>query len=291
MSDLPIKNRLEAAHRGRGSPLFTMIAGRARQRGLIPAEACRDGVVWDAAWWGLDRWPRFAALDGAGQTGILRGLTRHLLNEAYFIEKSGTAYAAKMMILAPDTDTAQLYGLIAGDEATHLAWIEPFIAEADKTQPAGDFLAYLSALIEDASPQVLILLVQIVLEGWGLDHYRRLAAGCLNPDLKALFQAILKDEALHHHSGVVQFDARRLQAGEWALIERGLHAYADMVRAGPAGAVEVISQYMEINSGELSGLRAALGHPAETRRKLGLLRGLMDQPGLEPLLTRIDFNL
>lgn len=273
------RNRLDAPHLGQGSRLNRFIAARARQRGLNPPLPQRDGIFWGADWWGLDKWSPFVAADPAVQTAVLRDLTRHVLNEAYFIEKSGSAYASKMMVLAEDTDTAQLYGLIAGDEAVHLSWVEPFVAEADKVAPEGEFLRFLSALIEDAPPRVLVVLVQIILEGWGLDHYRRLSVGCLDPELAAVWGLILKDEALHHQSGVAQFEAARLTPEERTQIEQGFRHYAQMVAAGPVGAVSVVARHMTTDA----GLMVALGHPVETQRKLDLLAALMRQPGLENL--------
>ncbi|MEQ1704629.1 MAG: hypothetical protein ABL867_01490 [Rickettsiales bacterium] len=60
----------------------------------------------------------------AMQRAAIDACNRTLMNEAYFIEKSGLAYTAKMILKTESTDTAQLYALIGADEAMHLAWIE-----------------------------------------------------------------------------------------------------------------------------------------------------------------------
>lgn len=286
-----ITNRLDAAHLAEGSPLYAMIVARAKQRGLKPAKRSETTTAyyWGADWWGLDQWAPFSALEPDRTKAILVELSRALLNETYFIEKSGSAYAAKMILLAKDTDTAQLYAHIAADEATHLTWVEPFVAPEDKVRPEGAFLGFLTSLIETASPQVLLLLVQIILEGWGLDHYRRLADGCLSPELVAVLQAILKDEALHHHSGVVQFDAGALMVEEQAFVREAFRLYASMVAAGPVTAHGIVSAAAgPMNEAQSRDLWRCLGHPVDSQRKLDLLRGLMRQKGMEAMVDDLS---
>ncbi len=290
MSGLTITNRLEAIHDGAASPLYPMLEARARQKGLAPARISARGqvVYWDATWWGLDAWFSSRSLDAASVDAVLLELSRSVLNETYFIEKSGSAYAAKMMVLAKDTDTTQLYAHIASDEATHLAWIEPYVATDARVKPEGAFLAFLSSVIETASPQVLILLVQIMLEGWGLDHYRRYATGCLDAGLQRVFRAILKDEALHHHSGVIQFSAEALTPAERDYVSGSFRAYAAMIASGPLTAFDIVAR----NAGPLDGadrlaLWTCLARAHDTQRRLDLLCALMRQKGLEPAVDQL----
>jgi len=187
-----------------------------------------------------------------------------------------------MVLMSESTDVAQLYALIGADEARHLAWIEPYLEEEEKCRPGGQFLAFLSRLIEDVEPRLLIYLVQIILEGWGLDHYRRLADGCQQPMLSHIWSSILKDEALHHRSGTILFDGHSLSALDLSLVEDCLKCYSDMVRVGPQAALNAV----DIAAGGLSqqqveDVLAALRHPEESARKLRLLHDLMRQPGLE----------
>jgi hypothetical protein len=282
MSKIAVRNNLVAEHAGAESPLYPLIAAKiGRQAQAFPA----GGILWPAAWWGLDRSATFNRLPQDMQRAALSLLGRGLLNEAYFIEKSGLAYTAKMVLLAPDTDVAQLYALIGADEATHLAWIEPFVPVEDKTRPLGPFLSFLSSLIEQCAPRVLVYLVQVILEGWGIDHYRRLADGCLDPALAGIFRRILKDEALHHRSGILQHDAGLSGEG----LEEALRTYAEMVRVGAQGALGTIDAAAGgLAAEDLRDLMTALGHEAETTRKLALLKSLMLQPGMEMVVAALE---
>lgn len=250
-----------------------------------------NDIFWPASWWGLDRSAVFMRADMERQHAALVGCTRGMLNEAYFIEKSGLAYSAKMVLIAPTTDVAQLYAFIGADEARHLAWLEPFVDAADKTRPRGAFLSFLSSLIEECPPEVMTYLVQVILEGWGIDHYRRLSDGCNNSALAAILRNILKDEALHHRSGVLQHEPAALLGQNRQMVADALKSYADMVRVGPQNALAALDAALGgLTAEELTDVIQALGHETETPRKLALLEELMRQPGMEEVVGEIDFT-
>jgi hypothetical protein len=280
-----VHNNLAAAHAGKDSPLSKLISARTKPQ--YPA-AVEHAALWPADWWGFDQCDAFLGLNENGRSRVVQTCNRGLVNEAYFIEKSGLAYTAKMVLLAQDTDTAQLYALIGADEAKHLAWLEPYVVQEDKTAPQGFFLSFLSNLIEKVSPRLLVLLVQIVLEGWGLDHYRRLAQGCTDKSLAAVFSNILKDEALHHQSGNLLFRGDELSADDLWTVEKALRVYTDLVKTGPVAAVESLASVVELNERALVQALGALRHEQESARKLSLLRSLMNQPGIETVIDKLD---
>ena len=207
MSNIPVRNNLSAPHSGKQSPLYRMISSKTGISAEPPSTPTDYTTLWSSQWWGFHASAVYAKLNPDQQKGVLQLCNRSLLNEAYFIEKSGLAYSAKMVLMAESTDKAQLYALIGADEAKHLAWIEPYLDSEEKQLPRGHFLLFLSKMIEEFSPELLVYLVQIILEGWGLDHYNRLSKNCREPKLAKVFLSILKDEALHHKSGNLLFDA------------------------------------------------------------------------------------
>jgi hypothetical protein len=287
MQTIPVRNNLAAVHEGKNSALAKLIASRTNaSKGTAELAA-----AWDAKWWGLSNAQAYQRLDEAGKSAVLHECNRALINEAYFIEKSGLAYTAKMVLLAENTDIAQLYALIGADEAKHLAWIEPYAVAEDKTRPQGFFLEFLTQLIEQLQPNLLILLVQIVLEGWGLDHYRRLSQGCRVEALAKVFSDILKDEALHHRSGNLLFDAGRLCENDRVTVKTALATYTEMVRVGPVAALaalDVIAGGMSLS--EVEDALRALRHSEESKRKLQLLKQLMSQPQMETVVEELEGN-
>lgn len=289
MRSIQVQNKLSAPHFGKDSPLSAIISAKTRLPTTNLHPLPETHTLWEAAWWGLQTSKRFQQLDIGTQNTILGACNRTLLNEAYFIEKSGLAYAAKMILLSESTDTAQLYALIGADEARHLSWIEPYIKNEDKIQPNSQFLGFLSRLIEEASPSVLVYLVQVLLEGWGLDHYNRLAAGCQYPPLAQIFTAILKDEALHHKSGGILLKPAEWQARDWRQVREALRLYTKLVQIGPLSVIAEIERIIgPLAIQELEDLLLALGHPEASHRKLTLLKRLMRQPNLESLVDELD---
>jgi rubrerythrin len=296
---IKVVNQLQAPHEGQHSILSTLIAARTRLpndvNDVIVANSVPEGcvnthsiVLWTAEWWGLNNSKLFQTLQPDTQGTIITACNQTLLNEAYFIEKSGLAYTAKMVLLAKTTDIAQLYALIGADEARHLAWLEPYMNDADKIRPCGAFLAFLSQSIENTPPHLLVYLIQVILEGWGLDHYKRLAEGCQHQALRQVFLAILKDEALHHKSGHLLFDAAQLQPEDLEQIAVALKSYASMVRVGRWTVVEAIHQILgALTVNTVEEILIALRHPEDSLRKLQLLQSLMYQPGIELLVDEL----
>lgn len=289
MRIIEVRNKLDAVHEGTDSRLHTLLAHRtgvqARPSDSLPI----DCGHWSQEWWGFNSSSTFNKLSDDIRREIVETCNRDLLKESYFIEKSGLAYSAKMILLAQDTDTAQLYAFIAADEARHLARVEPYLTAEEKVKPNGEFLAFLSQLVEEASPRLLVFLVQIILEGWGLDHYKRLSMGCTDSSLADIFRSILKDEALHHRSGEVLFDGQRLFQDELQMVETGLCRYAEMVRPGPLTAVGIADRAAGgFSALEVEDLLQALRHQSESLRKLNLLKSLMLRPGIETIVDRME---
>lgn len=292
MSDISVRNNLDAPHAGKESPLYRMIAGKTGTSGnaSLPDLSLFDfAALWSADWWGLNSSAVFRELNCEQQTEVLARCNRSLLTEAYFIEKSGLAYSAKMVLTAKNTDEAQLFALIGADEAKHLAWLEPYVHADAKRLPRGHFLSFLSNLIEDYPPRLLVYLVQIILEGWGLDHYNRLAKGCAHPELSKVFAAIFKDEALHHRSGGILFDGAQISRRDYSLIEDALQHYSLMVRVGPQEALSIVDRVAGgLSDSDLTEVLVALRHQDETQRKLLLLRQLMNQPLVSQVVGTLD---
>lgn len=290
MAGIEVRNNLEAPHSGTNSPLYRLIASKIKSAAAMPDLTLLDySALWSSEWWGLSSSSVFAKLAVHQQNDVLRRCNQSLLSEAYFIEKSGLAYSAKMVLTAQNTDEAQLYAFIGADEARHLAWVEPYLPVDSKRLPDGHFLSFLSGLIEEYPRHLLIYLVQIILEGWGLDHYHRLSKYCLNPDLASVFAAILKDEALHHKSGTVLFDGSEISARDYSLIEDALQHYTMIVRVGPLSALVAVDAVAGgLSATELEDVVVALRHEEETPRKLQLLRKLMLQPRLEQIVEILE---
>jgi hypothetical protein len=211
-----------------------------KRRGPAPAGASTH-AHWEAGYFGLDRVTLFAGAPSEVKATILERCGRDLLGEAFYIEKAGVAFAAKMILVAETIDERKLYALFAADEATHLDGISRFYHPFRDVPGANPFLGLLSELIEDGDRQSLQAVIQVILEGWGLAHYRAMRDGCTSPPLRALLGAILADEAAHHGSGVVLVGERPLGAGSTERIFDTMARFLALVQAGPLALYDAVA--------------------------------------------------
>ncbi len=197
-------------------------------------------LYWDADFFGLSQLSLYQRLSASQQYEILWHCNRMALEEAFYIEKTGMSYAAKMALLADSNDKRALYNLFCADEAAHFHAIHSFLLAAPSDYREQAFLVMLDDLVHKGSFQVLVYMIQVILEGWGLHHYRSLAAHCKHSELTDVLRTIVLDEAKHHGSGLVV-----LPQGEWtsedtAICLPALKEFLRLVKAGPLNLLNAI---------------------------------------------------
>ena len=281
---------LDLSHEGRTSELGRIVDSRAKTRGIKPPVDLGDPAhYFRDAFFCLQDARLFRDAGPARRRAIRVNCARTVLREAYFVEKSGLAYCARMLLEAETTDSRQTFAQMAGDEATHLAWITPYVFDHERTGPYGPFLRLIVDLIEGGPPAVLIYALQVVLEGWGLSHYRSLAGACDFGPLHKVFNAIRRDEAYHHKTGHIMLDPEQLGPRERDLVVEAMASFLELPRAGPLGVMAAIS---ECNGGfdvpTLATLFEDLSGAKSAAAKLGLLRRLMDVEGMEWVVASLD---
>ncbi len=250
---------------------------------------CENTAMWDAPFFGLDKVALYQALPLDKQYNVLKQCTQDLLLESYFIEKTGIAYSAKLVLLAPSIEEKQMFSFIGSDEATHLSWIAPYIPQNLTTQPQGALLSLMNEVVSLDNANILYYLVQIILEGWGLKHYRILSDNCTNPELKHILKTIVKDEALHHHAGKTFFSASQLSQSDKKIIKDILKSYCDLLRVGPQAAATALSLSQGgLNIAQTTKLFDEINTQESSANKLSLLYQLMSQPGMESIVSEIE---
>lgn len=261
-----------------------------KRRGrLLQADEGSRQPAWNECFFGLERVPYFIGLSNSNQKRVLEKCSQDLLLESYFIEKIGISYSAKLVLIAPTLAEQTMFSLIGSDEATHLNWIAPYINNDETKIPKGALIALISEVMSLDKPNLLYYLVQIILEGWGLQHYRRLSDSCQLPQLKHILDSIVKDEALHHHTGKTFFCAASLSAADKRIIKDVLKSYCDLVRVGPQSIAKAIHHVCGgLTTSQATMLFTALNTQQDATNKLTLLRKLMTQPGVQALVDEIE---
>ena len=247
-------------------------------------------LYWGADYFALDRVSLFQDASDLEQQQILEQLNQGLLQESLYIEQAGVGYMAKMVLMAASLQERMLYSLFAADETTHLAQLQPYVPSVNASIPDDPFLRLLSDIVESADKQVLLFVLQVVLEGWGLSHYRHLAKGCGYGPLRDIFQSFLQAESRHHGAGVTLFNQADVSTDSRDAIVDCLGTFLQMVRRGPQRVVSAIAT----TKGHLSRpQRIQILHQLDTvthsHQRLQLLRSLMVSSG-GSIVSELDDN-
>jgi rubrerythrin len=238
----------------------------------------RNSLNWDAGYFGLDRVGIFQAADSIRQNAILQICNRNLLEEAYFVEKAGMGYMAKMVLIAETLEERMLYALFSADEARHLTQIREFLTE-EPGNTSDPFFRLLAELAEGDDRSVLLFVIQVVLEGWGLSHYRSLAKDCQNPELAATLTNFLQEESKHHAAGVTLFGSLQLSVVSSQIMVEILAQFLQMVQVGPQGVVNAIDNCVGLTAGQRVQIFEELDTQMHSGTRLKLLQGLMQTSG------------
>jgi hypothetical protein len=251
-------------------------------------------LPWDAAYFGLDRVTYFQQASIDQQRQILQVTNRQLLEEAYFVEKAGMGYMAKMVLMAESIEERMLYSLFSADEAFHLSQIRGFLAK-EPENTTDPFFQLLAGLAESDDRAVLMFVIQVVLEGWGLSHYRSLAQDCQIPALAVLFTGFLQEESKHHATGVTLFQSVKCTVTQQAAMLEVLAKFLQMVQVGPQGVVGAIGQVLGgLSVDQRVKVFDELDTQTHSGKRLTLLQKLMQTGGggemVEQLIDRGSFN-
>lgn len=244
--------------------------------------------LWSPDVYGLDQLKEFHNLEKEKQNKILEKMAISKLLEAYFIEKAGMSFAAKMSLCAESLNEQKLFSLFASEEATHFHFLQT-VLEGKGIDLAGDkedpFIKLLNEVIATGERRPLIFIIQVVLEGWGIDHYAGLERRCQHGQLKHQLKSILKDEAAHHGSGLSLFQINDLTKSEQNYINEMMIDFLGMVNCGPIGLTNVCDE---------SGLQFDLKYHdeiqsrQETKRKLDLIKTLMNRAKAYPIVEKLE---
>lgn len=290
MYNLKVENDLGLSHYQQNARVKKLIRGSIKRKNeqLFPLLAEETHLFWQAGLFLLDRSSFYLGLSIEQQQRIVKYYNDVLLSEFYFLEKSGLAYCAKMILLGETTETRQLYGLIAADEATHLEWITPYVGLEFRTKPQGKLLPVLGKIIEDCDANSLYYLVQTIIEGWGLMTYKVMSESCQCPRLKMILKNVMQDEAIHHETGPALFDPMKIDEQTSHFIYDRMKAYAEVLRVGPQTLVQCIEREMgELNIHQLENLFDEIKTEMTSHLKLQILKNLMLQPQMEHYVQRL----
>ncbi|MEL6816109.1 MAG: ferritin-like domain-containing protein [Cyanobacteria bacterium J06598_3] len=266
--DLPPLTRTHKLHQ--------VLISTLRQQPLLAVEAA-SLPPWNAAFFGFDRVPLFQSSTAAQKNKILQIACQDMLNKVCLFEKVGVGYMATMTLLAETMEERMLYALFSADQAKHLVQLKPLLSHCDDILAVeAPFFKRLESLLESADRSVLLFIIQIVLEGWGLRYYRKLSRHCCNPMLADLFCSFYQSEAKHHRAGMVLFDSASLSDESRTTIIETLVVFLQGIQMGPHWLVEAIAAVKgDLSRSQTLSLLESLEAQRHSARRLDFVRSLI----------------
>jgi len=208
-----------------------------------------DQAFWNEDFFHLRDSSIWKSLTDEKKKQVLVKLSQKILQEAYFIECAGMAYAGKMNLAAKSKEERAFFCFVGEEEAKHLRLIESLTNFNTTLSDIPSFALLIGEIIQEASKPSHLLMIQILLEGWGLHYYKSLAKASMDEDVANAFKSILKDEIRHHSAGVLLFSSHKTHLGltsvEVAEFMDYLERVAFMVKIGPYGSCEEIFKQLE----------------------------------------------
>ena len=271
---IQIETRLGSPDLPADHSLHKVIAAALQERAVFP-NADGAQAFWPAGYFHLDQVSLYRQASEDERQAIVQRCSQNVLAESYYIERCGMYFAAKMGLLAETTQERMLYSLFNADEATHFSWIKNFVTdEAAAEYLHNPFIQVLDELLQREDRTTLTYLVQIILEGWGLQHYRALAKDCLDEKLRLVLATILKDEARHHGSGLILFHEQA--PAQLAAIVEALGRFFRLVQTGPQMVVSAIERVKgHLTKAQKARLFVELDGERQTMTKINTLRSLV----------------
>jgi len=133
-----------------------------------------------------------------------------------------------------------------------------------------------------------VFVVQVVLEGWGITHYGDIARACKSDGLRSALLSIVKDEALHHGSGLQLWASRTCSPRAHDEIVEVLVKFLAMVQAGPQGVLAAIAQvHGDLTVEQRRRTFDELGGVEHSGERLELLKRLMEKAGASSIVDAL----
>lgn len=250
-----------------------------------------ENILWGANSYGLENSKLFEALSEEQKLSLLNELAFKRLEEAYHIEHYGMTFASKMSLFSKSFQEQQLYCVVASEEASHLQMVKTLIGSRSKDIEINDFSKFLKDIIAVGDRETLIFVIQILLEGWGLDHYKIMADTAIDNDVKDVFSQIVIDESAHHGSGLVLFEESQLSNNQINKISEIMNVFLETIKVGPTGLLNSFESVAgEFISSSKSQFLTEINAQEEIQRKLNLVKKLMLHAKAHKIIDRLNFN-
>ena len=205
--------------------------------------------------WQLNQTQLFNQLDNKFKNILMNILSTYTMTYIYFIEKSGLNLCSKMILLSKTKEEKLFYALMGADESKHLIGISRFLStnEIDQRYKGHQIFKLFSDVIQIGSPAVIVLIMQVFLEGFGIQHYGEILKNTHNENFQSYLKSVLADEAYHFGGGKIVYQTKVMTKEDIKFSVKILH---DILNIFKLGEVEVILNVLkELNIANLETIK------------------------------------
>jgi rubrerythrin len=151
------------------------------------------------------------------------------------------------------------------------------------------FLVFLEDLIRNESRISLILLIQVILEGWGIVYYSKLANYALQPEVRDTLKQIVADESSHHGSGITLFKDAQLKEEDELRIAPKIIELLSMLRCGPLGVLSSLYHEMGgMNKTQIKTYLQETGADQKINEDLLLMKQLLTKASAQHIVKAVE---
>lgn len=149
---------------------------------------------------GTDTW---RAMSERTQGEMLEAFQGWQISQILFGEHAALEVSAKLATLTTAPDIRLALSAQVFDEARHVQAYTALLGEAMRQpyRPSSSLSAIVGDILESSEPDLIVLGMQILIEGFALGLFRSIQAYSSNEGIRRLFAKVLEDEARHFSFG------------------------------------------------------------------------------------------
>lgn len=252
------------------------------------SEAAQNAPLWREDFFNVQNSPYWMRLSDQQKQMFLSENSQEILKEAICIEHAGIAYGNKMALSASTQDERHYYTCVAQEELNHLMWLRPYL-DVQPEKNATSFAQMVDQIINSTDRRTSIVMIQVLLEGWGIHYYSSLVDGTDHIEIKTIFENILKDESRHHAGGILLFQ----HSGSQDLLSllQEMQSLIDVVRIGPLQVVTSLNRLLVLqDKSEMVSLLESIEARPTTLMKLKVLEKLALKILAADQLSQLNFQ-
>lgn len=208
-------------------------------------------IYWNAEQFNLHQVKLFQTASQSQKQAILQIATGDILERAYEIETLGIRYCDRAIALGKTLQERTLYSIFKAENTFHLAQIACWLNRKELGEFKPLFFPFLDDCINTQNLNVLRFVMQVVLEGWELNSYRKFLKACRDEKMIYAVKELLKNKSRHHTMGITLFKQSPLSNCDRLILIEILAEFISAVQKLPYHLITAIEQIL----GHLSPLQ------------------------------------